>query len=411
MSTNPTTVDSFHPAEKPPADPAHTEELSRLRMISQHTTQMIVVSTPDNRIEWVNEAVTTHTGVTFADAVGRAPSDVLPVVAGSGIQAEIDQTLASGSGFVGEIPYRIHGEIRWFHVELQPVHRDGSVAFFVGFNRDITDTVRRTAEEEHGHRLEAIGSLAAGVAHEINTPVQFVSDNVAFLQESFSEITTLLTQVLDTLGGEGDASDMQERIEAADLEFLVDEIPRAIEQSNEGLQRVSAIVTAMKDFARTGGGHFDTDLNKAIASTVDVTRGEWNYVADLELDLDENVGTVVCNEGEIKQTLLNLITNAVHAIEETGSTDGHIAVSSRRDGTDVVVKISDSGCGMTDEVKARMFDAFFTTRDVGKGSGQGLSMARSIICQGHGGSIDVTSKPGEGTTVAVRLPVAGPSAD
>ena len=265
-------------------------------------------------------------------------------------------------------------------------------------------------------RLESIGRLAAGIAHEINTPVQFVSDNTQFLSESFEDLLAVLRAVPRLVAesaatgcGNTAAEELRQAVERADLDFLLEEIPKALKDSREGISRVAQIVRAMKDFSHPGSDRVDTDINRSVESTVQVSRNEWKYVADVVLDLDHSIGAIPCFEGEIKQALLNVIVNAAHAIEERRTDDesappGRIEVSTRTDGDSVVVAVSDNGAGMTAETRRQAFDPFFTTKPVGKGTGQGLSLAHTAVVVKHGGRIGVTSRPGHGTTITFHLP-------
>jgi signal transduction histidine kinase len=200
-------------------------------------------------------------------------------------------------------------------------------------------------------------------------------------------------------------------VQELDLEFVSEEVPAALTQSLEGLERVAQIVRAMKDFSHPGGERALTDLNRMVDSTVQVTRNEWKYVAELELDLDPEAGEVPCYEGEIKQTLLNVIVNAAHAIEERqerlGDQDQGLIkiVTKRRDGT-VLISVSDTGVGMPPEVRARVFDPFFTTKPVGRGTGQGLAIAHNCVVNKHHGRFDVSSEPGVGSVFTIILPTA-----
>lgn len=378
-------------------------DLSRLAI--DQTTQMVVVSDLEGTIQWMNSAGVALTEMSLDAAVGRPAREIIPIADGAGVQDDLDHALSEGRGFSGEIPYVIAGHVRWFHVELCPLRHAGTHVGFVGFNRDITETVERTSEREQGQRLKAIGSLAAGVAHEINTPVQYLSDNVHFLRESFDELLRLVHTISSSLATDENQEELLREIERSDLDFLATEIPSAIEQSTEGLQRVGRIVQGMRDFSRSGTGHFETDLNAAVVSSVEVTRGEWSAVAEVVLELDDALEPVVCNEAEVKHALLNLLYNAVAAIREGEHDTGSITVRTRRLDEHAVIEISDTGIGMTEENLGRAFDPFFSTRDEGSGTGQGLPVARSIIADRHSGSITLDSMHGSGTTARILLPL------
>jgi PAS domain S-box-containing protein len=307
-----------------------------------------------------------------------------------------------------------NGNKMYVMVNTAPLY-DSSQAF-AGWEGCLTDIsmLKQTLEErdrlEHNLRqaqkLEAIGQLAAGIAHEINTPTQYVGDNLRFLKESFGELDSLLTQLVK-VGG----TPAGKLLADADFDYLKEEIPRALNQSLEGVDRVAKIVRAMKEFSHPAREKTATDLNRAIQSTITVASNEWKYVADIEMDLDANLPAVCCSPAEFNQVVLNIVVNAAHAIGDVvgdgGKGKGKIQVRTRPDGDWVVVEISDSGCGMPPHIQQRIFDPFFTTKEVGKGTGQGLAIAHNVVVEKHGGTIKVNSAPGKGTTFTIRLPIGG----
>lgn len=266
-------------------------------------------------------------------------------------------------------------------------------------------------------KLEAIGQLAAGITHEINTPTQYVGDNLRFLQDAFSDVGTLLEQyqrLLEASKTGAVTHDLIRQVETAaaatEVGYLAEEIPKAIQQSLEGIDRVVHIVRAMKEFAHPGTADKTlVDLNKSIESTIMVARNEWKYVADLVMRLDPELPPVPCLAGDINQVVLNIIVNAAQAIAEVvgdGSRGkGTITVSTRRDKDWAEVRISDTGPGIPDAIRERVFDPFFTTKEVGRGTGQGLAISRGIVVEKLGGSITFETEAGTGTTFIVRLPI------
>lgn len=286
--------------------------------------------------------------------------------------------------------------------------------------RCLTDEMaesRRLSEEakayevqlRHAQKLESIGQLAAGIAHEINTPAQYVSDNTQFLREAFDELSPLLNKMKELID-EQDLKNESLGVLAEDVElgYLCDEVPRSIGQSIDGIGRITKIVRAMKEFSHPGqDGKTDADLNHNIESTVTVAENEWKYVADMELDLDESLPPVPCLVSEINQVVLNVVINAAHAIGDhvVEGAKGRITVQTRAVDGLVEIRISDTGGGIPEEIKQRIFDPFFTTKEVGKGTGQGLAIAHNVIVQKHGGTIDVETEPGKGTTFILRLPL------
>ncbi len=312
------------------------------------------------------------------------------------------------------------GQILFIRLTFTAAVEDQDMTITV-MGEDVTDRLRMERDLASAQKLESIGHLAAGIAHEINTPIQFVGDNIHFLDTSFTDINHVLDayrQVHVAARSEACPTELldacESTIEAADLDYLRTEIPKALAQSAEGIQRVAKIVRAMKEFAHPGGEEKTAvDLNRAIESTVTVARNEWKYVADLTTDLAPGLPLVPCLLGEFNQVILNMIVNAAHAIGEivrdTGE-KGLIAITSRPMGDWVEIRLRDTGAGIPEEIRSKIFDPFFTTKEVGKGTGQGLAIARSVVVDKHRGTITVESDVGKGTTFIIRLPLTGPNA-
>ncbi len=276
---------------------------------------------------------------------------------------------------------------------------------------------RQTIELELrlAQKLEAVGQLAAGIAHEVNTPIQYVSDSVQFLQTAFGDLTALVGRYKTLLHSTAEEhalpalhAELDEAETTADLVYLEDQIPKAFDRVFEGTTRVTTIVRAMKEFAHSDSRQMaPADLNRALHSTLIVASNEYKYVADIRLDLAE-LPAVTCHIGDLNQVFLNLIVNAAHAIEdvvgESGSR-GNIGVKTSLDGGEVLIAISDDGTGIPATVQPRIFDPFFTTKEVGRGSGQGLAIARTIVIEKHGGTLTFDTAPGRGTTFNIRLPI------
>jgi signal transduction histidine kinase len=266
------------------------------------------------------------------------------------------------------------------------------------------------------HKLETIGQLAAGVAHEINTPIQYVSDNMVFLRESWSvidKIVTVAARVHDEWRSGALSTRSRDELEKcfadADIDYLANEIPRAIDETFEGARQVAKIVSAMNEFAHPAGQKKALcDLNHAIENTVAFCRNAWKYVARVETDLDRTLPLVPCRLDQINQVTLNLIVNAAHAIADKNgdsSNLGTIRIESRYADGWVTLRFSDTGSGIPEDIRARVFDPLFTTKPLGKGTGQGLFLARVIIVQEHGGEMNLESEVGKGTTFIIKLPV------
>lgn len=410
----------------------HTRAAENLHTLSRAVEQSpaaIVITDPRGRIEYVNPRFTEVTGYSREEAKGRYPRIFEP---GELPLAEFDRlwtTINGGGEWHGEFKNRRkNGEIFWESTSISPVvNGEGRITHFVTVNEDISERRRAEAHRveierqlHQAQKLESIGRLAAGIAHEINTPTQYIGDNTRFVRDAFPDLERAFAayrQVLEAartgpvppeLVAAAEAAD-----QAAEVDYLLGEIPRALDQSLEGVGRVSGIVGAMKEFSHPGGVEKSpADLNKAIESTLTVCRNEWKYVADVVTEFDPALPPVPCRLGDFNQVVLNLVINAAHAIGEKhggdGGTKGVITVSTRHDGDHAEIRIRDSGCGIPDHLQDNIFTPFFTTKGVGKGTGQGLAISRSVIVEQHGGTIDFESTAGVGTTFRIRLPLETP---
>jgi len=284
--------------------------------------------------------------------------------------------------------------------------------------RALKELQHTQAQLLQANRLEAVGQLAAGIAHEINTPAQFIGFNVDFLQEAFSDILALIDIIVNRLEDLTDEDSIQMAQEITrnvlveqDWEYLSEEIPVAIRQSLDGIGKITTIVQAMKDFAHPKSKDKEKfDLNRIIETTVIVARNEWKYSSELHTDLDPALPKISCHVDELGQAILNVLVNAAHANEEKmtvqpDDTKGTIVISTKWNDNHVRLRISDTGNGIPEEVQDRIFDPFFTTKPVGKGSGQGLAIAHNIITKKHGGSITLSSESGKGAAFYIELPI------
>ncbi len=287
--------------------------------------------------------------------------------------------------------------------------------------REMAERLEVEKELRQIHKLEAVGRLAAGIAHELNTPIQFANDSCAYVGEAFAERQRLYDLARDALFricagtvAPADALAELQRAEATgDDAYRRTEGPQAIAQALEGLQRVATIVNSMKEFSHPGEAtKVNADVNRGILATLAVARNEYKYIADVRTDLAP-LPPVACHIGELNQAVLAIVVNAAHAIEDAvrgTQRRGEISITSRLEGGSVWIAISDTGVGIPAEVREKIFDPFFTTKEVGRGTGQGLAIARSIVVDKHGGDLQVESTVGVGTTFTIRIPV-GTSAE
>ncbi|HET9655122.1 MAG TPA: ATP-binding protein [Kineosporiaceae bacterium] len=373
------------------------------------------------------------------DLIGRTEGELgLEDGLGERLAGMERSALESGQAVV-DVKITLENPARTFQFNVQPYLDAGQPAGVVGIGADVSHATELERQLAQANRLEAIGQLASGIAHEINTPVQYASDNTRFVAETMASVLAALKE-LDALVRNGSqpvqgkdglscpgagatatgpglppceaGERVAELLQSLDLPFVADEVPGALTQSLEGLERVTQIVRAMKEFSHPGQGRAPADLNRLVTSTVQVSRNEWKYVARLDMELDPGLGPVSCFEGDLKQVVLNIIVNAAHAVEERRRREhlerlGRITVATRRAGGEARITISDDGIGMDEATMSRVFDPFFTTKEVGKGTGQGLTLARSAVKK-HGGRIEVSSQPGEGSSFSIILPVLDP---
>ena len=312
-------------------------------------------------------------------------------------------------------------DLRWV-ASCEQSDNTGQHKVLRGMMLDVTDQRRLENELAQAQKLESVGRLAAGVAHEINTPVQFVSDSVHFVREAMDDLSAIVDKYreLRTATQNPDhtsaaiaaaAKAAEEAEDDADLDYILENAPVALDRARDGLGRVAAIVRSMKEFAHPDRKEMaQSDLNKAIASTLVIASNEYKYVAEVETQFAE-LPLVNCYAGEINQVVLNLIVNAAHAIGDRvkGTPEkGRITVSTRVVDDSVEIAIGDTGNGIPVDVRTRIFDPFFTTKEVGKGTGQGLAIARNVIVDKHGGTLRFESEIGLGTTFYIRLPIQGP---
>ncbi len=301
----------------------------------------------------------------------------------------------------------------------QPLHVEGFVTDISDYKKLEEDRTAMEHEQRISQRLQSVGALAAGIAHEINTPMQFVSDSVYFLKTAIEELNVLwpeLSQLSQQAEFGEDPNGVIERIGAAMSQIGVEQLAvdanQSAERALDGIRRVTKIIRAMREFAHPDNGeHTKVDINNAIETTLTVCRNVYKEIAKVETDLGP-LPQVMCQYGEINQVLLNIVVNAAHAIEAHKAVLGHglIRIVTQVEDQWAVIRISDNGTGIPESVKARIFDPFFTTKEVGKGTGQGLAIVQSVIVGRHRGRISVESEVGKGTTFVLRLPLESPAA-
>jgi len=388
----------------------------RYRELFENASDLVYTTDLELRFTSLNRAGEEILGFTQAEAIQMSALQLVPPQQRQQVERVVQRALAGES--IPKLELEVTAKDgRRVILEVSPrlIYRDGKPVGVQGIARDITGRQEAEMELRQAQKLESVGRLASGIAHEINTPIQFVGDNVRFLQDSLGclQATLLKYQELRDAAASGTVTagllaEIRQAEDESDCAFLREEIPKALNQSLEGVTRVATIVRAMKEFAHPESKDMAAaDLNKALLSTLTVARNELKYVADVETDLGD-LPLVVCNVGDINQVMLNLLVNAAHAVgdvmKETGK-KGRISVHTQVDGSMALIAIADTGGGIPEGIRNRIFDPFFTTKEVGRGTGQGLPIARSVVVDRHKGTLTYESEAGKGSTFYVRLPL------
>jgi len=398
------------------------EAEQKYRGIFDNALVGIFQSSPQGRFLSVNASMASTFGY-------DSPGDMIASVTDISSQFYVDpirrQEFMASMDMLGGVQnfecegFRKDGSRVWTTMSVRAIHQDGVVVRYEGMSEDITERNRMREQLLQAQKLESVGQLASGIAHEINTPTQYIGDNVRFLKDAFLDLRNLLANyeclLLAAQDGALSADTIQEvktAVEKADAVYLLEEIPKAIDQTLEGVTRVSTLVSAMKEFSHPGSKEkVLVDLNHAINSTITVARNEWKYVADMETDFDPSLPLILCQAGEFNQVILNLIVNAAHAIADVvgrgGPAKGTIRIQTKNAPEWAEIRVQDTGSGIPEGVRTRIFDPFFTTKEIGKGTGQGLAIARSVVVDKHGGTIHFETEAGKGSTFIIRLPHDG----
>ena len=403
-------------------------DLDEFKLTLDQTLDCVFMfSADDFRYIYVNQGAVKHIGYSREELLTMTPLDIKPDVTETEFRSMlvplIEKTVLSLT-YPGT-HQRKDGTLVPVEVFLQHITPPHKKSRFVAIVRDITVRLEKEAEREilrtrlhQEQKLASVGQLAAGIAHEINTPAQYLGSNIDFLKEAFADISPLvehLSLFLEKAKTQQIAPELitaaDNSLDEADWPYLKEEIPAAINQSIDGVKQISSIVLAMKNFSHPGGTEKEpTDLNELISTTLTVSRNEWKYWVEPVLQLDASLPHVPCMRNEIGQVFLNIFVNASHSIAEklganTAGEKGQLTISSRTDDNRAIITVTDSGCGISKENLAKIFDPFFTTKEVGKGTGQGLTIAHDIVTNKHGGTLDVSSEEGIGTTFTITLPV------
>jgi PAS domain S-box-containing protein len=401
----------------------------RLRKLTRAVDQCpvsIVITDAAGVIEYANPYFAKTTGYSLGEVVGQNPRVLKSGRHPAEFYRQMWSTLSAGAEWTGELRNRRKdGTLFWERATISGVRDDsGRISHFIAVKEDIT--ARKAAEEEHralqaeldlAHKQESIGRLSAGVAHEINTPAQFVADNLRFLATSWHDLRRYLAAVEDLRTRlaplpefKADLAALDEVAGEIELPFLQEELPRCLEQSLEGMARMARIVGALKAFAHPpASGQALSDLAALAQTVLDVSRHEWKYVAEVVTEFAPDLPPVPVVVDEFNQALLNLVINAAHAIRDAlaqrGETKGRITVRTRLQGDFAALEIEDTGVGIPESIRPHLFEPFVSTKGAAVASGQGLHSVHNIVRR-HGGRIEYDTAPGRGTTFRLLLPLA-----
>ena len=393
-------------------------DIKKLASAVREISEGLVIANSMGETEYVNLAVEKITGYSSDDLIGKNLLFVLPKNLATEIPTEITKKLGQGIIQRGKIiSQKKDGSSYTLQYNIAPIINEHGEQNFVSVISDVSQNELIEQQTRQAQKLEAIGSLAAGVAHEINTPTQYVGNNLLFIQDGFLSTFQLLEHNdqlwKEALSGqtiEGLIKELRNNEKSSDIEYLKTEIPKAINESLEGIGRVTKIVQAIKEFSHPNMDEKTlVDLNRAIETTSTVSHNEWKYVADLNQYFDPSLPAVLCSPGEINQVILNLITNAAHAIKDQVDKGvykkGLIEITTKAKENVVEIRVKDNGGGIPLDLREKVFDPFFTTKPVGMGTGQGLSISHTVIVDKHDGSITFDSEVGTGTTFIITLPL------
>lgn len=393
---------------------------NRLVTAIESAIEPIIITSTAGKIIYINPAFTTLTGYSRQEAIGRNPRLLKSGHQDDLFYRDMWQTITAGRGWAGRfINKKKDGTIFHDETTIAPVKdKEGKVLNFVAVKRDITKEIELEAQLRQAQRMETIGTLAAGMAHEINSPIQYILSNTNFFREALTDLLKMQATYENLAKAVATTVTFSEEVEIItrtaaeiDLDYLKQEMSKALEEALDGIHRISTIVAAMKDFSQLDNTvKQPEDLNALITTTVTVSRNTWHKQADMELLLDPTLPPVPLLAGKIKQTLLDMILNSAFALAQKygdlPSEKGEISITTRRIENLAELRLADTGAGIPAHIIDKIFDPFFTTKPVGQGRGQGLSVAHGIIVDTHGGSIRVTSKVGEGTEFIICLPLA-----
>lgn len=395
-------------------------QISMLLSAIEQSPEIIIITDPVGVVEYVNPVFTKVSQFGVEEIFGKNVSMLRSGLHSDEFYGGVWQKISEKKIWSGEfVNKKKNGEIYYLKASIAPVFDPlGNIAHFVAVEQDVSDFKKMQQNLIQSQKLESVGQLAAGIAHEINTPVQYIGDNFRFLNQSTESLIDIIEMVSDMVNVSEFVDEDQlkncliikDKLANSDIGFFKDEIPLSIKQSLEGIEHISKIVKAMKEFAHPGGADKgQINVNRIIENVVTISRNEWKYAATIETSLEESLPQVMGYANEISQVVLNMIINAAHALNEKydsgNAGKGIIYLTTSSNQSEIKISIKDTGTGIPEHLRPKIYDPFFTTKDVGKGTGQGLYLAHDIIVNKHGGNIELNSLEGEFTEFVIHLPM------
>jgi PAS domain S-box-containing protein len=379
---------------------------------------------PDSlRFIYVNQGAMDHLGYDREELYAMTPLDIKPEFNDDSFHHKISILKNSQKESISFTTlHRTKGGINIpVEILLKYAVPPGNEPRFVAIVRDISERLRQRKEKEdiqaellQKHKLESVGQLAAGLAHEINTPTQFIGSNIEFLSDSYTDTINFIAELESASLKWPDEVRKQttEALEALDWDYLKTEIPKAITESKNGIDRVTSLLAAMKRFSHPGSSEMiNVDLHEIIDTSLTVSRNEWKYVAGIVKEYDTALPKIPLLVDQMGQVILNMVVNASQSIQEKRTRSGNqemgvITISTRLVGEEVELIFQDNGIGIAAPILKKVFDPFFTTKEIGKGTGQGLAICHDVITKKHHGRLTVSSEEDSGATFNIRLPLS-----
>lgn len=384
-------------------------KLKKLKMAINRADETIVITDINGIIEFVNPAFTKTTGYSFEEAIGLNPKILKSGIHSKKFYEDLWKTIISGNVWRCKFTNKKKdGTLYQEAASISPIFdKKGKIINYIAVKRDISNEIKLQKQLVESQKMESIGVLASGIAHEINTPLQYIMDNLSFIMDNFKKLKKYNKSIHKQIKLNNNIKEHKENI---DFEFIVSEIPEALKDSLEGVKIIKDIINSMRTFSyKSENKQIIEDINKHIIATTEISKNYWKNILELKLNLSDNLPKIKVNTSKLNQVFLNLIINAVDAIKNDKNKDkkeNKLIISSYVEDEKLIISFKDTGIGISKENKDKIFAPFFTTKEIGKGTGQGLSISYDIIVNEHNGKIYFESENYKGTTFFIELPLS-----